>query len=70
MPKYCKCKKSRALCIDGGIICSRCWKPIQIKIRKLWVRNPYTLIKKSDKIYNRKKAKKEIGRKIKKGGIK
>ena len=36
-----------------------------IKIRKIWNRNPQTQIKKSNKIYNRRKAKRKFKKRLK-----
>ncbi len=58
MSKYCKCKRE----IKNPYVtqCPYCRKKIKrIKVRKFWNRNSQTQIKKSDKLYNRKKYKKE-----------
>ena len=60
MTKYCKCNIP---CMDETtrrcIMCHRIVKSAILSVRKFWKINPYTRIKKSDKIYNRKKVKKQ-----------
>ena len=67
MSKYCKCKIP---CMDENtrrcIICHRIVKSAILSVRKLWKINPWTRIKKSKKIYNRKKAKRRLKKRLKK----
>ena len=65
MKNYCICNSINRI-FDKRGNCSLCGKPFKkIKIRKKWHRKPQTQIKKSKKIYNRKKAKKEIKKRLK-----
>jgi len=70
MTQYCKCKvpiPQKQISHEIGIslskllACKKCLKLIKLlKVRKTWKRKPQTQIKKSDKIYNRKKAKHKL----------
>jgi len=62
--KYCQCKKARVSYTNEEIVCSKCWKPIKLKIRKIWTINPHTRIKESDKKYNRKRAKRKLRKQL------
>ena len=68
MKRYCKCKVPKiGLSTNGEIMqpfCERCRRPIKLKIRRTWKRKPQTQIKKSDKLYNRKKAKRKLKKRI------
>jgi len=65
MSKYCICNPiSRVFNKKGN--CSFCDKPFKrIVFRRTWKRKPQTQIKKSDKIYNRKKAKRKLKKRLK-----
>ena len=60
MNKWCNCKNPAIIYDLCGFKCNRCQKPIKISTRKTWQINPRTKIKKSNKIYNRKKAKRKL----------
>ena len=67
MPKYCKCQMPIMDEITRRcMICHKIVKSSVLKVRKWWQRKPQTQIKKSDKIYNRKKAKRKLRKRIKK----
>jgi len=61
MSKYCNCNLP---CIDVTtrlcVFCDKIVKSSILKVRKWWQRSPQTKIKKSDKIYNRKKDKRKL----------
>jgi len=57
--KYCKCKIAIPNYKEDNIICNRCNKIINVKIRKFWKMNPFTKIEKNKKKYNRKRNKGE-----------
>ena len=66
MARYCKCNLP---CMDETtrhcMICHRIIKSAILSVRRQWKFNPCTHIKKSDKIYNRKKAKRRLRKKLK-----
>ncbi len=66
MTKYCKCNIP---CMDEitrhCMNCHRIIKSAILSIRKHWKINPLTHIKESDKIYNRKKAKRKVRKELK-----
>lgn len=65
MNKYCICSPINIV-LDKKGNCSFCGKPIRkIAFRKFWHRKPQTQIKKSDKTYNRKKAKRKLKKRLK-----
>ena len=64
---YCNCKPSKSAYVNGFIVCSKCWKPIKVRIRKLWAFNPKTRIQLNEKKYNRKKSKRKLRKKLKEG---
>ena len=61
MKKYCKCNIP---CMDETtrhcMNCHRIVKSAILSVRKCWKINSCTRIKKSDKVYNRKKAKRKL----------
>lgn len=60
MSKYCICNPINRVFNKKGS-CACCGKPFKrIKIRRTWKIKPQTKIKKSNKIYNRKKAKRKL----------
>ncbi len=64
---YCNCRPPKPASVNENIICSKCWKPIRIKIRKIWAFNPNTRIQLNEKKYNRKKSKRKLRKRLKKG---
>lgn len=39
-------------------------KPLYSRVRRKWMRSPVTKVKVSDKVYNRRQVKKELGKEI------
>ena len=65
MAKYCRCDLP---CINETTrCCMLCHKIVKSfpKTRRVWRINPKTRIKKSDKIYNRKKTKRKLRKRLK-----
>lgn len=65
MGRYCICNSINKV-FDRKGNCSICRRPFKkIAVRKKWHRKPQTQIKKSDKLYNRKKAKQKLKKELK-----
>lgn len=65
MKQYCICNPVNRV-FDKKGNCSLCGKSIKrTNIRKKWYRKPQIQIKKSDKLYNRKKAKHKLKKRLK-----